>query len=82
MALLRIALAGLLVGVLCTAVQAQSFRVETKVYLNDERESALETLTLFDNGRPYDFILDGRQQLVETTPSSCCSLPAASCNRK
>jgi len=41
-----------------TNAHAQSFRVETKLFLNDEREPAGETLTLFDNGRVYDFIYD------------------------
>ena len=50
-----------------TLVQAEAFRVESKVFINGERIGASETLTLFDNGRVYDFIFDESQHPVEVT---------------
>jgi hypothetical protein len=71
MTCLRFVLTGLLVliawGAISPAARAQSFRVETKLFINDERADTNKTLTLFDDGRIYDFILDGQDQMQEIT---------------
>ena len=35
---------------------AENFRIETKVFVSDEKEPASETTTLFQNGVVYDFL--------------------------
>jgi hypothetical protein len=71
MLLVRNALIGLLLlaahGAVPCSAEAQSFRVETKLYLNDQRADSNETLTLFDDGRTYDFIFDADQHPSEIT---------------
>ena len=65
---LRMAFCGLCISLAFHSVcGAQSFRVETKLFLNDERVESGETLTLFDNGRVYDFIFDAGKRPLEVT---------------
>jgi hypothetical protein len=51
-------LAGTLVGL---PLQGQDFRVDTEVFIGDEKEASIETLTIFSNGRVYDFLLHQRE---------------------
>lgn len=56
-------LAAFLLG-LASTVAAQDFRVDTEVFVGEEEEPIVETLTIFADGLVYDFLL-GKQQ--ETT---------------
>lgn len=48
--------AAILVGGLCSPLGAQDFRVDTEVFLGDEKEPFAHTLTLFADGLVYDFL--------------------------
>lgn len=48
---------GLLMS-LAAVASAQEFRVDTEVFLGEEKEPVIETLTVFAEGRAYDFQLN------------------------
>ena len=43
---------------------AQEFRIETDVFLDDQKEPVVETLTIFANGVVYDFLLTGAEEIT------------------
>ncbi len=45
-------------------VSAQEFRVETKVYANDDKAPVAETLSIFSDGIVYDFLLSGAKEMT------------------
>ncbi len=50
----------------CTPTRgfAQEFRIETDVFVDDEKEPVVETLTIFANGVVYDFLLTDVQEIT------------------
>ncbi len=42
----------------------QDFRIETELFLNDEKEPFQETLTVFTEGRIWDFLRQGDQEIT------------------
>ncbi len=47
---------------------AQEFRIDTEIFIGKEREPAAETLTLFSNGRIYDFFLTKPEEITIFDP--------------
>ena len=47
-----------------TIGMAQDFRIETDVFLDEEKEPVVETLTIFTNGLVYDFMLTGTEEVT------------------
>lgn len=45
-------------------LSGQDFRVDTEVFIGDEREPAIEALTIFTGGMVYDFLLHPREVTV------------------
>lgn len=43
---------------------AEEFRIETDVFVDDEKEPRVETLTIFDNGVVYDFLLTDVEEIT------------------
>ncbi len=43
---------------------AQDFRIDTDIFVNDEKEPVFETLTIFTNGLVYDFLLTGVREIT------------------
>ncbi len=43
---------------------AQEFRIETDVFLDDQKEPQVETLTIFTEGVVYDFLLTGVEEIT------------------
>ncbi|HUE71383.1 MAG TPA: hypothetical protein VMP01_10915 [Pirellulaceae bacterium] len=58
---------GMLMTVASTA-SAQDFRVETDVFVGDEKKPIAETLTIFSGGRVYDFLLGGASEIAIFDP--------------
>jgi hypothetical protein len=57
--------AALSAAVLCASLAvAENFRIETKVFVSDEKEPVSETTTLFQNGVVYDFLKKPEQTAV------------------
>jgi hypothetical protein len=53
----------------CPAIaSAQDFRVDTEVFYGDEKEPAIEALTIFVDGRVYDFLLSQQEIAVFDPP--------------
>lgn len=46
------------------SVGAQEFRIETDIFVGDQKEPVSETLTIFDNGVVYDFMLTGSEEIT------------------
>src|SRR6185436_19830728 len=61
-------LALLLAGPL--AAVAQDFRMDTEIYVDDDKKKppASETLTIFKDGRVYDFVLTDPQEITIFDP--------------
>lgn len=47
-----------------TVARAQEFRIETDVFVEDAKEPAVQTLTIFHNGVVYDFLLTGVEEIT------------------
>jgi hypothetical protein len=58
----------LLLAAAATAALGQDFRIDTEVFLGDEKEPAAETLTLFYRGLIYDFLLTGPEEITMFDP--------------
>ncbi len=43
---------------------AQDFRIDTDIFVDDEKEPVFETLTIFTNGLVYDFLLTGVKEIT------------------
>ena len=50
------------------AARAEEFRIETRVYVGDEKEPVSETTTLFLDGVVYDFLAEPAQIAVFRKP--------------
>jgi hypothetical protein len=48
---------------------AEEFRIDTEVFIGSEREPAVETLTVFSQGRIYDFLLTKPEEITLFEPS-------------
>ena len=46
------------------AAEVQEFRVDTEIFIGEEKQPAAETLTLFTGGRVYDFLLTGPEEIT------------------
>ena len=46
----------------------QDFRVDTEVFFNQEKEPAVEALTIFSEGRVYDFLISQQEIVVFDPP--------------
>lgn len=68
----QLGIAGIVTLLLMTAMAGQSvaeeFRVETAIYVEDNKEPAAETLTLFMDGLAYDFMLSGSKEVTILDP--------------
>jgi hypothetical protein len=64
---LRLLVGGVLL-VLAPVARGQEFRVDTEVFLGDEKTPAVEALTIFVDGRVYDFLLSQQEILVFDPP--------------
>ncbi len=53
----------LFVGV-AAPILAEDFRMETDVFLDDQKEPCVQTLTIFTNGLVYDFLLTGDEEIT------------------
>jgi hypothetical protein len=64
--MIRFPVAAIAWGFLAMAIpsQAQEFRIETELFSNKEKTPFAEHLTLFDNGRVYDFPLVGPEEIT------------------
>lgn len=51
-------------SVTARAAEVQEFRVDTEIFVGEEKEPAAETLTLFTGGRVYDFLLTGPEEIT------------------
>jgi hypothetical protein len=61
----------LLATTLCAAATpalAQEFRIDTEMFIGQEKEPAAETLTLFSNGIIYDFLLTRPEEITMFDP--------------
>jgi hypothetical protein len=58
----------LLLAAAATAALGQEFRIDTEVFLGEEKEPAAETLTLFYRGLIYDFLLTGPEEITMFDP--------------
>src|SRR5262245_28311693 len=59
------------VGCFCliaASALAQDFRIDTEVFVRDQKEPVIETLTLFSDGRVYDFLI-GAQEITIFDPA-------------
>jgi hypothetical protein len=45
-------------------VTGQEFRIDTEIFVGDEKEPASETLTIFSQGIVYDFLLTGPEEIT------------------
>lgn len=54
--------------VAASAALAQDFRVDTEVFIGDQKEPVAETLTIFHGGRVYDFLLTGSKEITIYDP--------------
>jgi hypothetical protein len=61
-------LASALAG-LPAATDGQDFRVDTEVFVGQEKTPALETLTIFSEGRVFDFVLAQPREVAILDPS-------------
>ena len=43
---------------------AQDFRIDTEIFVGDEKEPAAEMLTIFSQGLVYDFLLTGKEEIT------------------
>ena len=64
---LRLLLSAALV-MLSAVASGQEFRMDTEVFVGDEKTPAVETLTIFVDGRVYDFLLS-QQEITIFDPS-------------
>jgi hypothetical protein len=53
-----------MVGLAGIPLAAQDFRVDTEIFVGDEKEPAAETLTIFSHGLVYDFLLTGPEEIT------------------
>ncbi len=51
-------------GCITTAGMAQEFRIDTDVFVGDQKEPVVETLTIFTQGIVYDFLLTGVEEIT------------------
>lgn len=61
-------LVGAMLLVLSTIARGQEFRVDTEVFFGDEKKPAVEALTIFVDGRVYDFLLTQQEITVFDPP--------------
>jgi hypothetical protein len=47
-----------------TDTNAAEFRIETEIFLDDAKEAAVETLTIFSDGVVYDFVRTGTEEIT------------------
>ncbi len=47
-----------------TSVAAQDFRIDTELFVGDEKAPAAEMLTIFSQGMVYDFLLTGQEEIT------------------
>lgn len=66
--LLCLALLGCLM-IAASPLRAQDFRVDTEVFVGEEKEPRAETLTIFFAGRVYDFLLGGSGEITIFEPA-------------
>jgi hypothetical protein len=52
-----------------SAIAAESFRIETKIYIGDEKEAVSKSTTLFHDGIVYDFLENPQQTAVFRKPT-------------
>ena len=48
----------------CLNVSAEEFRIDTDVFVDEEVEPVIETLTIFSDGIVYDFLLNGVEEIT------------------
>jgi hypothetical protein len=48
----------------CTNASAEEFRIDTDVFVDEETEPVVETLTIFSDGIVYDFLLNGVEEIT------------------
>jgi hypothetical protein len=53
-----------LLNVVCHSGIAQEFRVETDVFVEDEEDPVVQTLTIFSDGVVYDFLRTGTEEIT------------------
>ena len=53
-----------LVFALSATASAEEFRIETGVFVDEETEPVVETLTIFSDGIVYDFLLSGVEEIT------------------
>ena len=51
-------------GVFLSRVAGQEFRIETDVFVDEQKEPIVETLTIFSDGVVYDFLLTGVEEIT------------------
>lgn len=56
-------------AVALNATAADAFRIQTKIYVGDEKEPASKTTTMFQNGIVYDFLEEPEQTAVFRKPN-------------
>ncbi|MCI0362063.1 MAG: hypothetical protein L0211_26580 [Planctomycetaceae bacterium] len=44
--------------------EGQEFRIDTEIFIGEEKEPAAETLTIFSQGLVYDFLLSGQEEIT------------------
>ena len=59
-----LAIAALFVGLLVDRTSAEEFRIDTEIFIGDEKEPAAEMLTIFAQGLVYDFQLKGPEEIT------------------
>lgn len=51
-------------GWLCQAANSQEFRIETDVFVDEEKQPVVQTLTIFSDGVVYDFLRTGTEEIT------------------
>lgn len=57
-----------ILAVFSSLASGQNFRVDTEVFFDQEKEPAVEALTIFSDGRMYDFLLTQQEIVVFDPP--------------
>lgn len=55
---------GWLAGQIPAGVRAEEFRIETDIFIDDDKVAAAETLTIFSEGVVYDFVRTGAEEVT------------------
>jgi hypothetical protein len=51
-----------------TALRGEDFRIDTEVFIGDDKDPVVETLTIFSRGRIYDFLLTKPEEITLFEP--------------